>query len=431
MSLFGFADIVFNKTNSPLSGPLKSLEENRFSTSTLRYPEDVGNYDKGHYVIFYIREQEITSFPTKAGYMDDTQLNQLNGTNPGTNGFQFQNFGLPVNQATNLGSDLLNKLNSGLTQLNGATGGALSSVTGTISSAAGSIQSSINNLFGQKATSETGDSASTQSVLSNNIARIDAARRLIKTTKLTKEAIALYMPDTLLYQSQQNYSDLNLGGELGGQAIAAAATAKSSGVIDAIKAAAGKISQEVLNRVLGSQSTAALINAAAGVVQNPLLELIYTSPAFRTFQFDFVFYPRNEKEAIEVQKIIDSLRFHQSPEIGKLKNFLVAPSEFDIRFYYGGRENPNIPQISTCVLSDIQLNYAPNGFTAYEIPGQSTPSLGGTGMPVSIQMSLTFKETVFLTKDDFGRPKSAASATSSGTVPVTGADAQTWTDGPG
>ena len=143
--------------------------------------------------------------------------------------------------------------------------------------------------------------------------------------------------------------------------------------------------------------------AATGVVTNPMLELLYTSPSFRSFQFDFFFYPRDEREALEVQKIIERLKFHQAPEISGSfgKGFLIPPSEFDIRFYYNGAQNPNIPQISTCVLEDININYAPNGFSAYEVPNENIPSLGRTGMPVSIQLTLQFKEVTYLTKEDF------------------------------
>ena len=113
--------------------------------------------------------------------------------------------------------------------------------------------------------------------------------------------------------------------------------------------------------------------------------------------------PRSEKEALEVQNIIDLLRFHQAPEIsGTFKDgFLIPPSEFDIRFYYNGAQNPNIPPIGTCVLDNININYAPNGFSAYEVPEETFPSLGRTGMPVAIQLTLAFKEVSYLTKDDF------------------------------
>ena len=140
--------------------------------------------------------------------------------------------------------------------------------------------------------------------------------------------------------------------------------------------------------------------ASTGVVQNPMLEILYSSPAFRSFRFDFMLYPRSEKEALEVQNIIDRLRFHQAPEVLKQGNgfFLVPPSEFDITFMYNGKENPNIPKISTCVLESIDTDYSPGGsFSAYEVPGQAATK-GGTGMPVAIRLSLQFKETEIVDK---------------------------------
>ena len=130
--------------------------------------------------------------------------------------------------------------------------------------------------------------------------------------------------------------------------------------------------------------------------------MLYQAPNFRTFQFDFLFYPRDEKEAYEVQKILERFRFHQAPELLEgAGGFLVPPSEFDIKFYYAGAENNNVPQISTCVLTTIDMNYAPNGWQAYEVPGENTPSLGRTGMPVAIQLTLQFQETSYLTKQDY------------------------------
>jgi hypothetical protein len=85
-----------------------------------------------------------------------------------------------------------------------------------------------------------------------------------------------------------------------------------------------------------------------------------------------MFYPRSEKEALEVQRIIDRFRFHQAPELDKYESgrqtgMLIPPSEFDIKFYYGGRQNPNIA--SYCDLacySNVQVNFAPRGWSAYE-----------------------------------------------------------------
>jgi hypothetical protein len=116
-----------------------------------------------------------------------------------------------------------------------------------------------------------------------------------------------------------------------------------------------------------------------------------------------MFYPTSENEALQVQQMIDRLKFHQAPEImtGTAGYFLVPPSEFDIEFYYNGQINPNIPKISTCVLTTIDMDYAPKGWHTYEVPGDNTPTLGGTGMPFGIRLTLEFQETEIMTKYNF------------------------------
>jgi hypothetical protein len=260
---------------------------------------------------------------------------------------------------------------------------------------------------------DTGDGTATQSTITNSIKNITDNRfGALKKTQLTTDSIALYMPDTLNYVHAQSYTETSPGSSLLGQAIQAGASGYenfksgkesfltsvgNSAIKTTLAALTGKAKEE-----LGEIGALGAF-AATGVVTNPMLELLYISPSFRTFQFDFFFYPRDEREALEVQKIIERIRFHQAPEISNEfgKGFLIPPSEFDIRFYYNGSQNPNIPQIATCVLENINLNYAPNGFTAYEVPNENTPALGRTGMPVSIQMTLQFKEVTYLTKEDF------------------------------
>ena len=68
--------------------------------------------------------------------------------------------------------------------------------------------------------------------------------------------------------------------------------------------------------------------------------------------------------------------------------------------------------MTRCVLESIDVNYAPNGWSAYEMPGESSPAIGRTGMPTAIQLTLGFKETQFLTKKDFRTFESDTLATS-------------------
>jgi hypothetical protein len=409
MALFGFSDISFNKSSGNRIGPLSSLSDNsQFERTTLRYPLDVGNTDKSHYVIFYIREQKDSSY----------KRTQVSDFSDGGKILPLGDITDPQKLATNYGNELMGKINNGLNQFNQKTGGILSGITSGISKAAGGIiggiTSGIGNIFGQANISLGGGSIASQALIDNSIKRITGGSlNFLRTTKLTTDAIALYMPDTLQYTYAQSYDQLNLGSEAGGQLLAAGksiADAYERGGAAEAGGAVAKTGAETAKQIvgtgaaklLGSGQTGQAILAATGRVQNPMLEMVYKSPNFRTFQFDFTFYPRDEREALEVQRILERLRFHQAPElVPNAGGFLIPPSEFDIKFYYAGKENNNIPQIATCVLATLDINYAPNGWAAYETPGENNPALGRTGMPVSIQATLQFQEMTYLTKADY------------------------------
>jgi len=78
------------------------------------------------------------------------------------------------------------------------------------------------------------------------------------------------------------------------------------------------------------------------------------------------------------------------PEFKDANNFLyIYPSEFDIFYYNNGQENMNVNRHTSCVLTDMVVNYSPNGqFTAF-----------ANGMPTQINLTLTFKELATLTKE--------------------------------
>ena len=405
MALFGLSDISFNKGTSVRKGPLAALVGNEYATTTLKYPLDIGNADKAHYMVFYIKAQKATQFKfTKAKDFTSEDYAQA--------GSSSSIRGAMSGGGASLGQQLLAKVNGGLGQLNAKTNGALGGLTGALGKAAGGLATGIDNLFGKASLSIGGNSASTSTHIDTSIKAI-TNKSFLKTTQLTTDAIAMYMPDSLNYSYTQSYSDLNLGSEAGGKALAAAASIKDaykSGESGATPGAiaksaaleAGSLIASGVGKIAGEGTAQLGFQAATGTVRNPMLEMIYSSPGFRSFQFEFTFYPRDEREALEVQRIIERFRFHQAPELVKgAEGFLIPPSEFDIKFYYAGSMNPNIPAMATTVLTQIDVNYTPNGWTAYEVPGENKPALGRTGMPVAIQLALQFKETTFLTKDDF------------------------------
>lgn len=420
MAFFGLAEIRYEHDEVRDFGPLSVLDSvnSSFKDNALKYPLDVGSADKGHYVIFFVREQKNTQFSVyerggqyfEGNTEDDIQKAFSTGTsvadkirrNPVEN-----SFGDKIN---NVVGGIIQQGTSGIRQYGGKAGQKVAS----------GIENWLRSGEVSPKVSLSGEQKSNDNV-TESVKRITdkSPFGFMNRTQLTTDTVALYMPDTIQFDSRQSYDGLSPGKELLGQALVALpglvdayknAPAGSGGkvVLEGIKktGALQMLGERVVGGVTGAPDTTRL--AAFGVtgrVVNPMLELIYNSPDFRQFQFEFFFWPRDEKEAVEVQKIIERFRFHQAPELekisGKQSGLLIPPSEFDIQFFYAGRQNPNLPPIASCVLENIQVNYTPRGWAAYEVPGENNPSIGRTGMPVGIQLTLSFRETTYITKEDF------------------------------
>jgi len=373
MALFSLSDIKFN-TPKEKNTSISSLAGEKYENNIFRYPLDIGNYDKGHYVLIHINEQVHTQYKGALATGDDPTIiaNRKSFATPTT-------------------SSNLKAVVDGVTEIAKKQGYSTDSINLKQFGAFGEFVEGAGQVGG---------------ALLNNATNINGIRTIRRTT----DTIALYMPDTLAFTHNQSYSDIALGGGLPAAALAAGASAvqtmkSGQSGADIAKAFAKNLTPYLANVALNKLGPTGqyLFAAGAGMVQNPMLELLYSSPAFRTFRLDFMLYPRSQKEAKEVMKLINRLKFHQAPEIRKEFNgfYLVPPSEFDIKFMYNGASNPNLPEISTCVLEQIDVDYAPNGFSAYEVPGELTAKEGKTGTPVAIRLGLQFKETEIMTKDNF------------------------------
>jgi hypothetical protein len=413
MALFNLTDIAYKRGEQRNFKPFAIRESLRPDLTTTRYPSDLGSTDRGHYMLIHINVQEKTSYKYTAdeGNLPTIQRNRI-GLKNQTGATNIGGFGaLGVDNlkrfGTFVGENTPDAFRQGLERLTtGVSSFIAEKVAPTLST--GEFDSEI--AAAQRAA--RGASAAVRGALTGAeqlVGNLDN-QSFLRKIKRTKSSIALYMPGTMAYTHNQQYNQLQMGGE-----PAAFFGAGMSLITDAInkgdpKQLGTNLTPFILEKIknlsspfIGTNSATGIFASAIGGVQNPQLELIYSSPSFRTFRFDFMFYPSNEEEAQDVQYIIQQLKFHQAPEImaASAGYFLVPPSEFDIEFYYNGEINPNIPRISTCVLTSIDMDYAPKGFVAYEVPNQNTPTVGGTGMPFAIRLSLSFQETEIMTKYNF------------------------------
>ena len=374
MGLFTLTDIKFDSKARTRSGDLGVAQE--YTNNILKYPIDIGAVDKGHYMIFHINVQDKTDYAVNFAQNPDSKVQAGRKRLQSSTG------------AVNIGGNIQNVIEA-----------IPQSIIGSAEVIAGNFVDKIkSNSPAFNATIGLVTDISKNTL--NDLAALDNAK-FLRTTKRTTDSIALYMPNTLNFTQAQQFSGLELGSELK-NTVASVAQVIANGGNELGKNLTPFV-QEAITGLIGGNTSKAIFASLAGVTKNPRMEMIYTGPGdFRTFRFSFMFYPRSLIEAKEVQAIIARFNFHQVPEIkkGTAGYFLVPPSEFDIDFYYNGSVNPNIPEITTCVLEAVDVDYAPNGFQAFEVDDTGV-MVGGTGMPVGIRMDLSFKETAIMTKLDF------------------------------
>ena len=207
--------------------------------------------------------------------------------------------------------------------------------------------------------------------------------------KRLRSAIALYIPNQLStrYSAQWSEEDTAMfsaiakGGKEIGRALEGDASAKRTG---------GLVGEVLGAAAIGAAPGGQAAGILTGLAANPKKEQAFKNVDFRTFTFEYQFAPKDEAEAQNVQNIIRAFKYHMHPEFKSEDAFLyVYPSEFDITYYHGDKENLNIHRHTSCVLTELNVNYTPNGvFTTFP-----------NGMPTQINITMTFKELMLLSKE--------------------------------
>ena len=145
-----------------------------------------------------------------------------------------------------------------------------------------------------------------------------------------------------------------------------------------------------------------ILSRTAGVIANANTELLFAGVSLRSFEFNWLMSPRDIREAAQVRMIIRALKQWSAPR--KLKKlvsgksgadargtgqaggptyFLGTPNIFRLRYLTAGNKDIlGVNKFKPCALTDINLNYTPEGmWMAYQ-----------DGQPVAVQMSLKFNE---------------------------------------
>ena len=336
------------------SSPTGILDIDPLGFSTLSYPLDNEvNFQNGHYMLFYVNVQDKTKYEYTQGDTREIQETRLKGANDNE---------IRYNKLANARKGLY---------------------TGDQASGANT---------GSTLRKKSGESSDDLGVSS-----------LFNDTRRISDSVSLYLPPNVEDNTTAAYNDSRTGlvGFLAASGVGAGGKdrqAMATAIGDTIKGLGMDITAKAVGAigdVFGSEGTEQLIKKAfGGNADNPYMEVLFDAMQLRTFTYNFQFSPRNERESLEVQKIIQLFRFHMAPELRpKVNRYLGLPSQFDIHYMFlsgagVSSENNFYNRIATCVLQDCKINYTPTGVKSFE-----------DGGPVQTTMQLTFKETELLTKE--------------------------------
>lgn len=371
------------ESTSVATGPLAGLSKT-LGMSTLSYPLELGTDDsKKHYVTFLAKEITPQSYAV------------------GTEGAKlFNNIKTGVVGASQSISDYT------LTQLEASYNNLTEKIrdlTGTDLETAKAQLAETNKILAEKA-GEAGKNIKGVVETLNGSMDIKANRTSVKSY------ISLYMPDTLQATYHADYASISMRDELG-QTLQSIRTIGSiagaglegigqdglTGAGNAIGAdpAAIKFAIDSFGRMFeAGQGLSDAILQTQGYTSNPQLQMIYHGASFRTFSLNFMFTPKSRTEALVVENIIHQFKYYAAPTLqtpGQSPNasmFLTPPALFEVRFFYDGNENKNLPRYTDCVLEDISVDYAPNGWAAH----------AKDGVPIQTQLTLSFHEVEIVDK---------------------------------
>ena len=109
-------------------------------------------------------------------------------------------------------------------------------------------------------------------------------------------------------------------------------------------------------------SNPSLFKRATGQVMNNNLELMFSGPSLRTFNYNFRFTPRDPAESNEIRRIIKFFKKAMAPIRSDKKMFLESPHVFTLKYIFkNGGQHPFLNKMKTCACTSFNAVYAPDG----------------------------------------------------------------------
>ena len=228
------------------------------------------------------------------------------------------------------------------------------------------------------------------------------------------KSIIMYMPEDISTGFRSNWGGKafsNIGADIlktagaeGLSKIDNLATGAAN-ALEKMPAMAGSLAiRKTIQKITGDQITNDdVFGSISGAILNPNTELLFDSVDMRNFQLNFKLVPRNAPEAKIINQICATFKkctlptrspgkvFGASSQ-GITASFIGVPNLCRVSFMHGEKEHEVLPRYKMCAVTQVDVNYTPDGSYATYHDGQ----------PVAIELALNFQETKICFAEEIG-----------------------------
>ena len=147
-----------------------------------------------------------------------------------------------------------------------------------------------------------------------------------------------------------------------------------------------------------------ILGGTEGVILNPNVELFFSGHKIRNFGLKFKMSARTPEEAMDIISICNTFKVHSLPQFGGrddsnaasttgtgTSNFIKIPNLVKMEFMKGSDKHPFLSQYKAMALTNVDINYTPDG---------SYSTLIG-GLPTAVELSIAMVETKLVYQNDF------------------------------
>ena len=128
-----------------------------------------------------------------------------------------------------------------------------------------------------------------------------------------------------------------------------------------------------------------------GQILNPNMELLFSNPALRQFNFSWKLAPRSSQEARTIIQIIRFFKQGMAPVREEPNLFLKAPNTWKLTYKHKTGDHKYLNRFKECAMLNCGIQYTPDGnYATFE-----------DGVMTAYQMTLSFQELDPVYSDDY------------------------------